>query len=82
MLLPSTARSSRSTLTYEVVERIEAHPQSSVPGEVHSTGGDMVVNDFAAVISFALNVTCTPNPDLTRRLIASSGSSFGNAHTP
>jgi hypothetical protein len=64
------------------VERIEAHPQSSVPGEVHSTGGDMVVNDFAAVISFALNVTCTPNPDLTRRLIASSGSSFGNAHTP
>jgi hypothetical protein len=79
---PSTARSGLSTLTYEVVERIEAHPQSPVAGELISTGGHMVVNDFAAVISFALDVTCTPDSDLTRRLIAASAPSLGNAQVP
>lgn len=82
VLLPSTVGSGPATLTYEVVERIEAHPNSPVSGEIISTGGDMVVNDFAAVISFALNVTCTPNLDLTRRLLAPSGPSLGNAHVP
>lgn len=67
VLLPSTAGSNPSTLTYEVVERIEAHPNSPVAGEIISTGGGMVVNDFAAIISFALNLTCTPDPDLARR---------------
>jgi hypothetical protein len=82
VLLPSTAGSNPATLTYKVVERIEAHPNSPVAGEIVSTGGDMVVNDFAAVISFALDVTCTSNPDVTRRLIASNGPSLGNAYVP
>lgn len=82
ILLPSTARSNLSTLTYEIVERIEAHPNSPVAGEIISTGGDMVVNDFAAIISFALEVTSTPNPDLTRRLTATNGPGLGVAEVP
>ena len=69
-------------MTYEVTERLEAHPNSPVSGEIISTGGDVVVNDFAAVISFALNVTCTPSLDLTRQLIAQSGPSLGNTFVP
>jgi hypothetical protein len=82
VLLPSNLGSGVSTLTYEVVERIEAHPNSPVPGEVISTGGDVVANDFAAVISFALGITCTTNSDLTERLIDPRGSSLGNAYAP
>ena len=82
VLLPSNLGSHVSTLTYEVVERIEAHPNSPVAGEVISTGGDVVVNDFAAVISFALGITCTTNSDLTKRLIDPRGSSLGNAYAP
>ncbi|HLH72957.1 MAG TPA: hypothetical protein VKX96_06710, partial [Chloroflexota bacterium] len=82
VLLPSNLGSDVSTLTYEVVERIEAHPNSPVAGEVISTGGDVVANDFAAVISFALGITCTTNADLTRRLIDPRGSSLGDAYAP
>jgi hypothetical protein len=82
VILPSNLSSGVSTLTYEVVERIEAHPNSPVPGEVISTGGDVVANDFAAVISFAFGVTCTTSPALTGRLIDPRVSSLGNAHAP
>ncbi len=82
VLLPSNLGSDVSTLTYEVVERIEAHPSSPVPGEVISTGGDVVVNDFAAVISFVLDITCTTSSDLTKRLVDPRGSSLGNAYAP
>jgi hypothetical protein len=82
ILLPSTAGAGLSTLTYEVVERIEGYPGGPFPGEIVSTGGDMVVNDFAAIISFALNITCASQFDLTSRLITPGGPSLGNIHVP
>jgi hypothetical protein len=48
-LLPSSLGSDPPTLTYEIVERIEAHPASPVGGELVSTGGDMLVNDLGSV---------------------------------
>ena len=54
------------TLVYEFTELIEDEP--SVVGGVKSHTIDPYLNDFAAVVSFALNVTCTPDADLTRRL--------------
>jgi hypothetical protein len=82
MLLPSTAWLGLTTMTYEIMERIEAHPHGPVAGEVVSIGGDTLVNDFAAIISFALNVTCTPDPDLTRRLTANVHPALGTTSVP
>lgn len=64
-VLPSTRRSGLGTMTYELFEKIEG---VSGPGVMISTGGEEIAEDFAAVFSFVLNVTCTTDPDLCRRL--------------
>ena len=53
------------TLVYEFTELIEDEP---AVGVIKSHTIDPYLNDFAAVVSFALDVTCTPDADLTRRL--------------
>ena len=55
------------TLVYEFTELIEA-PRGV--GVVASHGVEPYLNDFAAIVSFALDVTCTSEPELTSRLIA------------
>lgn len=50
------------TLIYEFTELIE-------DDVLLSHGIDPYLSDFAAVVSFALNVTCTPDHDLTLRLL-------------
>lgn len=65
-LLPSTGVSGLGTFTYEITEKIEYVDRSS--GTMVSTGGAELVDDVAAVFSFILNVICTTDPDLTRRL--------------
>ena len=47
-----------------------------------SMGGASLLNDFAAVVAFALNITCTPDPDLTRRLLATERPSLGVQAVP
>lgn len=69
-LLPSTAPGGLATLTYEVVERIEAVGPDGRPGAFVSTLGVELASDLAAVVSFVLGVTCTPDADLARRLLA------------
>jgi hypothetical protein len=69
-------------LTCEIIERIQKQPGGPYPGEVVATGGDTLVNDFAAVVSFALNITCTTELDLARRLVASERPSLGAALVP
>lgn len=82
LLLPSTAWIGPTTMTYEIMERIEARPNGPVPGEVVATAGDTMANDFAAIVSFFLNVTCTPDPDLTRRLTAAVHPGLGSSRVP
>ena len=65
LLSTSTLHDSK-TLVYEFTELIEDEPGVGV---VASHGIDPYLRDFAAVVSFALNVTCTPDPDLTFRLL-------------
>ena len=65
-ILPSTGVPGIGTLTYELTEKIEYVER--VSGTMVSTGGAELVNDVAAVFSFILNVTCTTDPDLMRRL--------------
>jgi hypothetical protein len=66
----------------EIIERIEKLPGGPYPGEVIATGGDTLINDFAAVVSFALNVTCTNDLDLARRLVANERPSLGTDLVP
>jgi hypothetical protein len=57
-------------LLCEIIERIEKQPGGPYPGEVIATGADTLINDFAAIVSFALNIACTTDLDLVRRLVA------------
>jgi hypothetical protein len=81
-LLGSTNFEALSTLTYEMVERLEAVRLDGSPSNHIATSGTELANDFAAVISFALNVTCTPDQDLTRRLIATGSPALRQASVP
>jgi hypothetical protein len=69
-------------LTCEIIERIEKLPGGPYSGEVIATGGDTLINDFAAIVSFALNVTCTDDLELARRLVANERPSLGVALVP
>ena len=53
-------------LVYELKEHMEHPPE---PGVLASRGIDPYLSDFAAVTVFGLNVVCTPDPDLKRRLL-------------
>jgi len=76
-LAPAFGVHGLQTLACEIIERLEKIPGGPFPGEMVATPGDTLVNDFAAVVSFALNITCTPDVDLARRLVASERSSLG-----
>jgi hypothetical protein len=54
-------------------ERLQKSPGGPYSGEMTATTGETLINDFAAVISFALSITCTPDPDLARRLMSPDG---------
>ena len=53
-------------LVYELREHMEHPPEAGV---LVSRGIDPYLSDFAAVTAFGLNVVCTPDPDLKRRLL-------------
>ncbi len=64
-------------LSCEIIERIERLRGGPYPGEMIATGGDTLINDFAAIVSFTLNVTCTTDIELARRLVANERPSLG-----
>ena len=82
VLLPATGLQGLAAMTCEMVEKIEKHPDGDQPGVMISTGGDSLLNDFSAVVAFALNITCTPDPDLTRRLLATERLNLGVQAVP
>ena len=72
-LLPTSNLGNSRTAVYELTELIEDPP---VPGAIASHGVDPYLSDFAAIVSFALNVTCTADSELTRRLTGGQHSSL------
>lgn len=64
-------------LICEIIERIQKLPGGPYAGEMIATGGETLINDFAAVVSFALNITCTTDIDLARRLVTNERPSLG-----
>lgn len=81
-LLPSNFVDDLSVLTCEVTERLEKLGKQPQVGELISTGGNTLINDFAALVSFGLNITCTPDQNLTRRLIATKRMALGACDLP
>ena len=62
------------TLAYELTEKIEW--QETQSGVMTSTGGYELKEEFADVISFALNIICTTDQDLCRWLILPKAGAF------
>ena len=56
-----------STLHYNMVERIEW--KDMAPGVMIATGGEELINDFADVVAFGLNITCTTSKGIAQRLL-------------
>jgi hypothetical protein len=67
---------------YEVEEREEAVRPDGTREFMLSVGAEFFIHDFAAVVAFALNITCTPDLDLTRRLVHDQHGSLGVRHPP
>jgi hypothetical protein len=82
VLLPTAGLEGLAAMTCEMLEKIEKRPDGHKPGVMISTGGASLLNDFAAVTAFALDITCTPDPDLTRRLLATERPSLGVQSVP
>ena len=64
-LLPTSSLGITNTAVYELTELIE---DPIGDGAIASHSIDAYINDFADIVSFALNVTCTPDAEVTRRL--------------
>lgn len=82
VLLPTTGLEGLAALTCEILEKIEKDLGGKEPGGLISTGGTQLINDFAAVTAFCLNITCTPDPDLARRLLSTDRPSLGVQAVP
>ena len=65
-LLPTDSLNNINAVVFEMTERIEDPPTA---GALVSHGVDPYASDFAAVVSFVLNITCTTNAALSRQLM-------------
>lgn len=72
-LLPSTNWTGVCTLTVEATERLEAVRLDGGREVLAATSGKQLVDEIAAVIAFALNVTCSRDHDLVHRLVSLRG---------
>lgn len=78
-LYPAVNSSGPLMMNYEIIEQLEDDRR---PGAIAATNGSELVNDFSAVVSFALNITCTTDADLARRLVVDDRPMLGVGHTP
>ena len=74
-LLPTSSLANDLTLVYELTEFVEGEP---APGVVASYGIAPYLDEFGAVVSFVLRVTCTSDHDLTSRLTGGRGGPLSN----
>lgn len=81
-MLPTAAIGDIFPWVYEVEEKLEAVRPDGTREFMLSVGGDFLIQDFAAVAAFALNITCTPDFDLARRVIHGGHASLGVPRLP
>ncbi len=76
-LLPAARSGDLQTIVCNVTERLPKRGGQIRAGDIVSVGPDTLIHDFAALISFRLNITCTPDRDLAQRLIAAQHPPLG-----
>ena len=65
-LTPLSYLRGNKAVYFEAVEKIEDKPGAGV---IASYGIEKVITEFSAIVSFALNIICTPNLNLLERLL-------------
>jgi len=76
-LLPAKGAGGMSAVVCEIPERL---PKPSGPiqgGQIVSVGPDFLIRDFAAIVSFGMNITCDPDRDLVQRLTNATAPALG-----
>jgi len=76
-ILPVTRWGDVEAVTCEVIERQPKYGPNLTPGLLISVGPDTFIHDFAAIASFALEATLTPDHDLAMRLLAAQRPPLG-----
>lgn len=66
----------------EVTERLPKPTGETMTGVPVSVGQNAMINDFAAIVSFFLNITCDPNHDLVQRLTVAPYPALGAIDIP
>lgn len=82
-ILPAARWEDFQTVVCEVTERLPKPDRDILPGDVISAGGqNTMIQDFAALISFSLNVICTPDHNLARQLVSAQRPPLGSFALP
>ncbi|MBJ9625736.1 hypothetical protein [Burkholderia multivorans] len=76
-LLPATGWNGIATAVCELTERLPKYSETPLPGTLISVGPDTFIHDFAAISSFALQATFTPDQSLAQRLLTAQRPALG-----
>lgn len=77
VLLPAKSSGGVSAVVCEVPERLPKPLGQIQAGQIISVGPDFLIRDFAAIVSFAMNITCDPDRDLVQRLTNATAPALG-----
>lgn len=76
-LLPAKSSGGVSAVVCEIPERLPKPDGPIQAGQIISVGSDFLIRDFAAIVSFAMNITCDPDRDLVLRLTNATAPALG-----
>lgn len=81
-ILPIKPSGDLRTASCEVIERLPRLPGGPYSGEQVATGGDSLIQDFAALLSFCFNAIVTPDQYLAQRLLFAQRPPLGMVALP
>jgi hypothetical protein len=77
VLLPAKSAGGVTGVVCEIPERLPKPSGPPQSGQIISVGSDFLIRDFAAIVSFAMNITCDPDRDLVQRLTNATAPALG-----
>lgn len=82
VLLPAKNSGGVNAVVCEIPERLPKPNGPIQAGQIVSVGPDFLIRDFAAIVSFAMNITCDPDRDLVHRLTHATTPALGLSALP
>lgn len=76
-LLPCVRWGDQNAVICEVIERLPKANAELRFTHIESVGADTYINDFAAIVSFRLNIVCTSDQGLANRLLTAQKAPLG-----